>query len=78
MIPWPTRVHSPNGISIGSDVFAQMTVECPYTLQWDAIRPKIAPSHGVWNLDAKNWQLNLRNKDKTSTTTQNLRRLNFE
>jgi len=25
----------PNGISIGSAVFAQMTTECPYTLQWD-------------------------------------------
>jgi len=27
--------------------FAQMTAECPYTLQWDAHFPfKIAPSHG--------------------------------
>jgi len=30
------RVHNPNGISIGCAVFAQMTAECPYTLQWDA------------------------------------------
>jgi len=28
----PGRCHSPNGISIGSAVFAQVTAECPYTL----------------------------------------------
>jgi len=49
-ILWPTRVHNPNGTSIGSAVFAQMTVECPYALQWFACFPlKIAPSHvGIW------------------------------
>ena len=26
-----------NGISIGLAIFAQMTAECPYTLQWDAV-----------------------------------------
>ena len=31
---WPTRVHVPNSISIGSAVFAQLTTEGPYTLQW--------------------------------------------
>ena len=35
----PTRVHNPNGKSIGSAVFAQIPAECPYTF-------KIAPSHG--------------------------------
>jgi len=30
----PTRVQIPNGISIGSPVFAQLTAERPYTLQW--------------------------------------------
>jgi len=35
----PDRPHSPNGISIGSAVFAQMTAECPYTLQLDAPFP---------------------------------------
>jgi len=39
----------PNGISIDSAVFAQMTGECPYTgynLQWDSpFSLKIAPSH---------------------------------
>jgi len=35
----PIRAHNPNGISIGSTVFAQMTVEYPYTLQWDARSP---------------------------------------
>jgi len=47
-LPRPIRAHSPNNISIGSGVFAQMTAECPYTLQWDAHSPlKIAPSQGV-------------------------------
>ena len=35
----PIRAHKPNGISIGSVVFAQMTIQCPYTLQWDAPFP---------------------------------------
>ena len=50
MDPHPTqflrliRAHNPNGIPIGSAVFAQTTVECPYTLQWDAHSPpKICP-----------------------------------
>jgi len=45
------RAQNPNGISIGSAVFAQMTAECPYTLQWFAHFPvKIAPPHGerIW------------------------------
>ena len=43
----PTWVHNPNGISIGSAVFAQITAECCYTLQWAApFRVKITPSHG--------------------------------
>jgi len=32
----PTRVHTPNGISIGSAVFAQIMAECPYAVQWAA------------------------------------------
>ena len=35
--------HNPNGILIGSAVFAQMTVECPYTLQWDCPLPPKLP-----------------------------------
>jgi len=43
----PIRAHKPNGIPIGSAVFGQATVECPYTLQLDAHSPpKFAPSHG--------------------------------
>jgi len=45
----PTRVHIPNGVSIGSAVFAQLTAERPYTLQWATPFPpplKIAHSHG--------------------------------
>ena len=33
------RDSNPNGIPIGSAVFAQLTIECPYTLQWDAHSP---------------------------------------
>jgi len=49
-IPWAMRTQNPNGTSISSAVFAQMTVKCPYTLQWFAHFPlKIAPSHGmIW------------------------------
>ena len=35
-----------NRISIGSAVFAQVTAECPYTLQWAPLSTRIAPSHG--------------------------------
>ena len=47
----PIRAHNPNGIPIGSAVFAQTTVECPYTSQWDAHSPpKICPfPWGIWN-----------------------------
>jgi len=43
MIPCPIRAHNPNAILIGSAVFAQMTAECPYTLQWDAYFPSKFP-----------------------------------
>jgi len=40
------RAHNPKDTSIGSAVFAGMTAECPYTLQWFACFPvKIAASH---------------------------------
>ena len=44
------QAHNPNDILIGSAVFAHMTAECPYTLQWDVPSPlKIAASHGgIW------------------------------
>ena len=42
----PTRTHNPNGISIWSAVFAQITAERPYALQREALSPlKMAPSH---------------------------------
>jgi len=46
----PIRAQNPNVIPIGSAVFAQRTVECPYTLQWDAHSlPKICPlPWGIW------------------------------
>jgi len=50
----PTRVHNLNGISIGSAVFAQLTAERPYTLQWVAFCPSklrlgeiCTPSHTI-------------------------------
>ena len=36
-----TRVHNPNGKSIGSDVSAQITAESPYTLQLATLSPKL-------------------------------------
>ena len=43
------RAQRPNDISIGSAVFAQMTAEYPYTLQWDAPFPSKLPlPMGIW------------------------------
>jgi len=54
----PTGSQNLNGISIGSAVFAQMTAECPYTLQWDAPSPlKIAPFHGGSGPPSNTWFL---------------------
>jgi len=39
----PTWILKPNGICIGSAVFAQLTGECPYTLQWAAPSPSKLP-----------------------------------
>jgi len=36
---WTIPTHNTNGIFIGSAVFAQTSVECPYTLPWDAHSP---------------------------------------
>jgi len=48
--------HNPNRMPIGSAIFAQMTAECPYTLQWDAPFPlKIAPSHGESGPPCNTW-----------------------
>jgi len=46
----PIPAHNPNGISIGSAVFAQMTAEWPYTLQCGAPFPsKLSiPMGGIW------------------------------
>ena len=49
----PTRVQIPNGILTGSAVFAQLTAECPYTLQRVILSSslKTALSHEViWTL----------------------------
>jgi len=39
MVLEPVRVCTPNSISIGSAIFAQLTAEGPYTLQWTAPSP---------------------------------------
>jgi len=54
----PMRAHISNCTSIGSAVFAQMTAECPYTLQWFTRFPfKIAPSHGGIRTPCNTWFL---------------------
>jgi len=45
-IPRPTGVHNRNGKWIGLAVFAQLTAESAYTLQWAPLYTRIAPSHG--------------------------------
>jgi len=47
----PTRVHNPNGKSIGSAVFAQLTAESLYTSQWMPLSPKNCPlPWGIWTI----------------------------
>jgi len=47
----PTQVHTTNGISISSAVFAQLTAEGPYTLQWAAPSPSKLPLRvRIWTL----------------------------
>jgi len=54
----PTAVHIPNGISISSVIFAQLTAGSPYTLQWPPLFPfKIAPSHGGSGYPSSTWFL---------------------
>ena len=42
------RAHNPNGISVGYDIFAQMTAECPYAVLYNGtpLPRRITPSHG--------------------------------
>ena len=53
----PRRVHNPNGISIGSAVFAQITAECPHTLQWAAPLPQHCPFPGGCGTASNIWFL---------------------
>jgi len=39
---------SAKGISIGSAVYAQLTADSPYTLQWAAASTKLPISMGIW------------------------------
>jgi len=55
----PTRVHNPNSISIDSAIFARLTADSPYTLQW-ATSPsplKIFPLHGRSGSPSNTWFL---------------------
>jgi len=40
----PTRFHNPNGISIGSAIFAQLTAGGQYISQWVAVPPSKLPT----------------------------------
>jgi len=45
----PVWAHNPNGITTGSAVFAQISAECLYTLQWAAPLPSKLPlPTGMW------------------------------
>jgi len=46
----PSRLHNRNGKWIGLTVFAQLTAESAYTLQWAPLSTRIAPSHGDLDL----------------------------
>jgi len=52
------QARNQNGISSGSAVFAQMTAECLYTLQWNApFSVRIASSHGECGPPSNTWCL---------------------
>jgi len=55
----PTWDHIPNGISIGSAIFAQLTAKSPYTLKMGCSFPplKIAHSHGRTWTPSNRWLL---------------------
>ena len=46
----PTWILNPNGISIGSAIFAQLMAGFPYTLQWSALCPLII-AHFMGDVD---------------------------
>jgi len=51
----PMRVHNRNGKWIGSAVFAQLTAQSAYTLQWVPLPTRIALSHGDLDLPCNTW-----------------------
>jgi len=54
----PTQVHTPNGISIGSAVFAKLTAGSVYTLQWASPFPSKLPLRiGGSGLPSDTWFL---------------------
>jgi len=42
------QAHNPNCTTIGSAIFAQVTAECRYTLQWATFSPKLPLPTGIW------------------------------
>ena len=59
------RLRNSNGITIGSAVFAQVTPDCSYTLQWGAPFPSKLPLP-MGDLDAHTWSFG---PPKSSTQT---------
>jgi len=55
----PCAILSPQSkcITIGSAVFAQVTAECSYTLQWAPLSCNIAPSHGGYGRPSNTWSI---------------------
>jgi len=54
----PIWAYHPNGISVTSDVFAHLTAECFFAVQWAAPSPlKIAPSQGGSGPPSNSWFL---------------------
>jgi len=49
VLPLAFQIQNPNGKSIGSAVFAQLTAESTYTLQWATLSSKNFPlPWGIW------------------------------
>ena len=53
-----TGIHTSNGISIGSAVFAQLTAEWPYTLQCEPLSSQNRPfAWVIWTPPSNTWFL---------------------
>jgi len=70
----PTGVHNRNGKWIGLAIFAQLTAESAYTLQWAPLFIRIAPSHGGYGPARCFWPMRAHKPNGTPSVQPSLHR----